>query len=103
MADNSSRMIRASEFPSTLYAQTLVYFFGANLMYHKHIFRTTGNRVAFSLFMVANAFTSYQLAECTNLTIIDRDAAAYNNTLEVEHRAQINQKLRLNMMKTPMF
>ena len=96
-------MISATEYPRSIYAQMLVVFFGANLMYHKHVFRMNGNRPQFFMFMLANAFTSYQIAEMTNLAVVDRDAAAFNNTEEMMHRARINERLRLNMMKTKLF
>ena len=103
MSDNNSRMIYDREYPRTIYAQMLVVFFGANLMYHKHVFRMNGNRPQFFMFMLANAFTSFQIAEMTNLTVLDREAAAFNNTEEMIHRSKINERLRLNMMKTRMF
>ena len=100
---DSSRMIEGTDYPRSIYAQMLVVFFGANLMYHKNIFRMNGNRPQFFMFMLANAFTSYQLAELTSLSVIDRDAAAFNNTLEIQHRAALNERLRLNMMRNKMF
>ena len=99
MSESNNRMVYALAYPRTVYAQMMVIFFGANLAYHRSVFRVNGNRPQFFMFMLANAFTSYQLAEATNLTVIDKEAAAYNNTIEQAHRAQLNEKLRLGFLK----
>jgi hypothetical protein len=42
-------------------------------------------------------FTSYQLAETTNIASLRYYAALFNNTKEYQHRALVNQRLRLRL------
>jgi hypothetical protein len=99
MADNnsSSRLIHNAEFPKIVYLEGLLFFFGANFLYHQNVFRANQNRLQFAAFLFVNAFTSYQLAEATNIGVSRYYAALYNNTMEYQHRANINQRLRLKL------
>ncbi len=72
-------------------------FFGANFLFHQNVFRANQNRLQFGGFLLANLFTSYQIAEATNVGATRYYAALYNNTIEFQHRAQLNQKLRLKL------
>jgi hypothetical protein len=44
------------------------------------VFRANQNRLQFAAFLFVNAFTSYQLAEATNIGVSRYYAALYNNT-----------------------
>ena len=93
----SSRLVHTAEYPKIVYLESLLIFFGANFLYHQNVFRQNKNRLQFAGFLLANLFTSYQLAEATNIGATRYYAALYNNTLEYQHRAQLNQKLRLRL------
>ena len=49
--------------------------------------------------MAVNAFTSFNIAEALNEQATLYHASAYNNTLELEHRARINEILRSKLFK----
>ena len=44
--------------------------------------------------MLVNLFTSFQLAEATNIQATRYYAAMFNNRKEMEHRAIVQMKLR---------
>jgi hypothetical protein len=92
MADieGSPRLVHTAEYPKIVYLESLLIFFGANFLYHQNVFRQNKNRLQFAGFLLANLFTSYQLAEATNIGATRYYAALYNNTLEYQHRAQLN-------------
>ena len=96
--DSISRLVHTAEYPKIVYLESLLIFFGANFLYHQNVFRANRNRLQFGGFLLANLFTSYQLAEATNIGCTNYYAALYNNTLEFQHRAQLNQKLRLKLV-----
>jgi hypothetical protein len=93
----TSRLVQTAEYPRMVYMESLLIFFGANFLYHQNVFRQNKNRLQFAGFLLANLFTSYQLSEATNIGATKYYAALYNNTLEYQHRAQLNQKLRLKL------
>jgi hypothetical protein len=92
-----SRLVSQMEYPKIVYLEGLLFFFGANFLYHQNVFRANQNRLQFLGFLLVNAFTSYQLAEATNIGVSRHYAAAYNNTLEYQHRAALNAKLRIKL------
>lgn len=92
-----SRIVRSVEYPKIVYLEGLLFFFGANYLFHQNVFRSNQNRLQFLGFLLVNAFTSYQLAEATNIGVSRHYAAAYNNTLEYQHRAALNAKLRIKL------
>lgn len=96
MADPNtpSRLVEVEAKPSTVYLEALMFFMGANFLFHQNIFRKAGNSYHFAGFMLINAWTSYQVAEATNYAVIRRYATMYNNTLEMQHRAELNKRLR---------
>ena len=96
-ATTDSRLVRGIEYPKIVYLEGLLFFFGANFLYHQHVFRANQNRLQFAGFLLVNIFTSYQLAEATNISVTKYYAAIYNNTKEFQHRAMLNQKLRLRL------
>ena len=103
MADTNadSRLQRSPEFPTTVYLESLVIFFGANFLFHQQVFRKAGSRPQFAMFMLVNAFTSFQIADAANLASLHRYATIYNNTREIDHRAALNQKLRQKLYQSP--
>ena len=105
MADtNSNRLVKVSDSSPSLYLETLVYFFGANFAFHHSVFRSQGSRPQFAAFMLVNVFTSYQLAQFTNYHEMARMGAMLNNTLEMEHRANLNTIYRRRLFRqAPMF
>lgn len=77
----------------------MLIFFGANFLFHQNVFRRSGNRAQFAAFLAVNAFTSFNIAEAMNSNAAAYHATAFNNTLELEHRADVYEKLRLKMFK----
>ena len=59
METTDSRLVDVSPYPRMVYAETLVFFFGANFMFHQNVFRRVGNKPQFAAFMLVNAFTSF--------------------------------------------
>lgn len=49
--------------------------------------------------MLVNAPASFQLAEAFDLPSMDRYAAIWENTLELEHRATVNERLRMGLLR----
>ena len=92
-----SRIVSGTEYPKIVYLEGLLFFFGANFLFHQNVFRANQNRIQFLGFLFVNAFTSYQLAEATNVGATRHYAALYNNSLEYQHRAALNAKLRLKL------
>lgn len=99
MADTNSgsRLISGAEYPKIVYLEGLLFFFGTNFLYHQNVFRANQNRLQFAGFLLVNAFTSFQLAEATNVGASRYYAALYNNSQEFQHRALLNQRLRLKL------
>ena len=95
--EGESRIVNNVEYPKMVYLEGLIFFFGANFLYHQHVFRANQNRLQFAGFLLVNLFTSYNLAEATNIGVTRYYAALYNNTMEFQHRAQVNQRLRLKL------
>ena len=62
-----SRIVIGVEFPKIVYLESLLFFFGANYLYHQNIFRANQRKSNFLAFVLVNLFTSYQLAEATNI------------------------------------
>lgn len=96
-SSDSSRLVRTAEYPKIVYVESLLLFFGANYLFHQNVFRANQNRLQFAGFLLVNLFTSFQIAEATNVAATRYYAALYNNTREYQHRAQLNQKLRLKL------
>jgi hypothetical protein len=94
MEESGSRLVKGTEYPKIVYLEGLLFFFGANFFYHQHVFRANQNRLQFAGFLLVNLFTSFQLAEATNISATRYYAALYNNSMEFQHRAQLNQRLR---------
>ena len=92
-----SRLVHGAEYPNIVYLEGLLFFFGANFLYHQNVFRANKNKLQFGAFLFVNLFTSYQLAEATNVGVTGYYAALYNNTMESQHRAMVNQRLRLKL------
>lgn len=97
MENTESRLVREVEYPKIVYLEGLLFFFGANFLYHHHVFKSNQNKLQFAGFLLVNLFTSYQLAEATNMGAQRYYAALYNNSIEYQHRAQVNQRLRLKL------
>ena len=97
MDASESRIVELRPYPKMVFAETLVFFFGANFLYHQNVFRRTANRPGFALFMLVNAFTSFQLAEATNVNVLRYYGCHINNKLEIEHRAEMNTVLRTRL------
>ena len=53
----------------------------------------------FAAFMAVNAFTSFNIAEACNWQATRYHAAAFNNTEELEHRSDMQEKLRKSLFK----
>ena len=87
MEEENSILVRGVEYPKIFYIEGLLLFFGANFLYHQHVFRANQNRLQFGGFLLVNLFTSYQLAEATNIGATRYYAALYNNSQEFNHRA----------------
>ena len=51
----------------------------------------------FAAFMCVNAFTSFQLAEATNMGVLNYYGAHLNNASEMQHRAKVNEMLRKSL------
>ena len=69
-----------------------------NYLFHHKVFRRNGSRPQFAAFMLVNAFTSWQLAECANMASLVRYSYVLENTKEMEHRALMTQRLRQKML-----
>ena len=99
METTDSRIEDTPNYPPMVYLESALIFFGANFMFHQNVFRRSGNRAHFAGFMVINAFTSYQISEAMNPLASRHHASAFNNTIELEHRAMMQEKLRLRMFR----
>ena len=89
-----SRFADGVAYPQTAYAEMAIVFFGANFLYHRNVFRRDLSKMGFGAFLAINAFTSYMAVEALNPAVARYYAAAYNNTLEYQHRAIKSQYLR---------
>lgn len=97
MTEGESRIVYSTSYPKMVYIESLLIFFGANFLFHQNVFRASQNRLQFLGFLAVNAFTSYQLAETLNHSVIRYYTAGYNNTMEMNHRAELNARLRLKL------
>eukprot|EP00347_Sterkiella_histriomuscorum_P023913 403332953 len=95
--DKVHKLVRNLVYPKIAYLECLTLFFGANFIYHQNVYRQNWNRPQFAAFLLVNLFTSFQLTEATNMEVARYYASIYNNTLEFQHRAQVNQRLRLKL------
>jgi hypothetical protein len=77
-----SRLVHNIEYPRMVYLESLLFFFGANFLYHQNVFRHNQARPQFAAFLLVNLFTSFQLAEASNLQATHYYAALYNNIHE---------------------
>ena len=93
-----SRIHKNIEYPKFVYMEMVATFLGANFVYHKNVFRRNNNKFNFGLFLIVNAFTSYQLCEMANPSVLRHYAAAFNNAEETVHRQNLNSKLRLKLL-----
>ena len=96
--ENQNRMAGNVEYPTFCYVEMAGCFFAANFVYHMSAFRRTRSKTAFSVFMLVNAFTSYNLCEFTSPGVHNYYAAAFNNTEEDSHRKQINSIYRRQIL-----
>ncbi len=99
MEATESRIEVTPKYPPIVYLESLMLFFGANFLFHQNVFRRSGNRAHFIAFMVVNGFTSYNICEALSRDAARYHASAFNNTLELEHRADMQEKLRLRMFR----
>ena len=102
-SDNGGRLTIAPEHPKSVYFEAAVLFFGANFLFHQNVFRRVGSRQQFAAFMLVNAFASYQIAECSNITYLRRQAILLNNTREIEHRSKVNELIRSKLINARIF
>ena len=49
--------------------------------------------------MLANIFATYHFSQATNLGVNHYYAALYNNSIEMNHRAELNHALRLKLFR----
>ena len=89
-----SRLADSAGYPTTAYAEMAIVFFGANFLYHRNVFRRDLSKLGFGAFLLINAYTSYNLVEALNPSVIRYYAAAYNNTIEYQHRSVKGHFLR---------
>ena len=59
MDASDSRVVAITEYPKMVYAEALVFFFGANFLFHQNVFRRSNDKFHFAGFMLVNAFTSF--------------------------------------------
>lgn len=97
MDTGESRVVECPKYPPIVYLESMMIFLGANFLFHQNVFRRSGNRFQFAAFMLVNGFTSYNISEAMNSQAALYHASAFNNTLELEHRADVNEKLRKKM------
>ena len=100
---SDQRLNIANPYPKLCYVQSLGVFFGANYLFHQHVFRRTGNRSQFAVFMLVNAFTAIQVGEAFNYSYAKRTATIYDNTRELDHRSTVNHLVRTKMLNQRMF
>ena len=82
------------EYPKLAMVEMAAIFFGANFCYHKAVYRTNLKKLNFFSFLFINALASYNITEATNASVARYYAAAYNNTVEMEHRAKLSYIMR---------
>ena len=99
MEKGESRIENTPAYPPLVYLETALIFFGANFLFHQNVFRRSGNRAHFAAFMAVNAFTSFNISEAASLQAARHHASAFNNTMEMEHRANMQEKLRLKLWR----
>ena len=99
METTESRIEVTPKYPPIVYLESALIFFGANFLFHQNVFRRSGNRAHFAAFMMVNAFTSYNISEGLNEQAARYHASAFNNTLELEHRNNMQEKLRMKMFR----
>jgi len=96
---SKQRLFKTDAFPGFVYVESVAIFFFANFMFHQNVFRISGSRPQFAAFMLVNAFTSFQLAQAFNPSVIKWYSTIYENTKEMEHRAKLNEMLRSKMFR----
>ena len=89
-----SRIAENISYPKTAYLEMALVFFGANFVYHRNIFRRNLSKFGFVTFMLINAFTSWNIVEAFNPSVIRYYTAAFNNTFEMQHKAAKSQYLK---------
>ena len=89
MDAKESRIEVTPKYPPIVYAESALIFFGANFLFHQNVFRRSGNRAHFGVFLMVNMFTSFNIAEALSAQACAYHASTFNNTLELEHRASI--------------
>ena len=99
METSESRITVTPKYPPLVYLESALIFFGANFLFHQNVFRRSGNRAQFAVFMGVNAFTSFQIAEAMSVEAARYHASAFNNTLELEHRANMSERLRKSLFR----
>jgi hypothetical protein len=77
--NSEARLAPPKNYPKIVYLETMIFFFGANFLFHHHVFRTSQNRLQFGAFLFVNLFTSYQLAEGSNLGCASYHSSIFNN------------------------
>ena len=102
MEAKEPRLVVSPKYPHLVYLESAMIFFGANFLFHQNVFRRSGNRAQFAAFLFVNAFTSFTISECMSSEACQYHASAFNNMMELEHRAKMTEQLRLNMFKPMM-
>ena len=102
METKEPRLVVSPKYPNLVYLESVMIFFGANFLFHQNVFRRSGNRAQFAAFMFVNAFTSFTIAEAMSGEACHFHASAFNNMIELDHRAAMTEQLRLNMFKPMM-
>ena len=98
MDSSGSRLHSDISYPTFVYMETAATFLAANFVYHKNVFRRNQNKFNFGVFLLINAFTSFQVCEMANPSAQRYYAALYNNTAERQHRQELNKKLRVKLL-----
>ncbi len=81
--NSDSRLVKGLVYPKIVYLETLIFYFGANFVYHQQIFRHNHNKLQFAGFLLVNLFTTFQICEAGNTGSLYYHAGLYNNTLEL--------------------
>ena len=87
-------MAESAGYPSSAYVDSAILFFGFNFAYHKFVYRHNLHKAKFVSFMLINLFSSHCIVEAFHPGVIRYYTAAYNNTLEYQHRANMNHHLK---------
>ena len=92
--EDTNRLVAAPVYPKMIYFEALFLFMGGNFIYHQRVFRQNNSRLLFSVFMLVNAFTSFEVVEATSPFALRHFAAGLNNTREIEHRQKLTETYR---------